>query len=138
LLSALFHQEVPPMTMNAIGWFEVYVKDMPRARKFYEGVFDKKLEKLGDPGPGVSEMWSFPGKPDNSGASGALVKMENGPAGVGGVIIYFVCEDCAVESARVVKHDGRIVKEKFSIGQYGHIALATDTEGNMIGLHSMK
>lgn len=27
---------------------------------------------------------------------------------------------------------------KFSIGQYGYIALATDTEGNMIGLHSMK
>jgi len=111
---------------------------MPRARKFYEGVFGKKLEKLGDPGPGVSEMWTFPGKPDNAGATGALVKMENGPAGIGGVIIYFVCEDCAVESARVARHDGKIVKEKFSIGQYGHIALATDTEGNMIGLHSMK
>jgi len=64
--------------------------------------------------------------------------MENGPAGAGGVIIYFVCEDCAVEQARIVKHDGKIMKEKFSIGQYGHIALATDTEGNMIGLHSMK
>ena len=33
---------------------------------------------------------------------------------------------------------GKIVKEKFSIGQHGHIALATDTEGNMIGLHSMQ
>lgn len=46
------------MNMNAIGWFEIYVKDMPRARKFYEGVFGKKLEKLGDPGSGVSEMWT--------------------------------------------------------------------------------
>ena len=126
------------MNMNAIGWFEIYVKDMSRARKFYEGVFGKKLEKLGDPGSGVSEMWTFPGKPDQPGATGALVKMENGPAGMGGVIIYFVCEDCAVESTRVIKNDGKIVKEKFSIGQHGHIALATDTEGNMIGLHSMK
>ena len=126
------------MNRNAIGWFEIYVKDMPRAKKFYEGVFGKKLEKLGDPGAGVPEMWAFPGKPDNAGATGALVKMENGPVGMGGVIIYFVCEDCAVESARVVKNDGKIMKEKFSIGQYGHIALATDTEGNMIGLHSMK
>jgi predicted enzyme related to lactoylglutathione lyase len=25
-----------------------------------------------------------------------------------------------------------------SIGQYGHVVLALDTEGNMIGLHSMK
>lgn len=126
------------MNMNAIGWFEIYVKDMPRARKFYEGVFGKKLEKLSDPASGVSEMWAFPGKPDHAGATGALVKMENGPAGMGGVIIYFVCEDCAVEQARIVKHDGKVMKEKFSIGQYGHIALASDTEGNMIGLHSMK
>jgi uncharacterized protein len=64
--------------------------------------------------------------------------VENGPTGAGGVLIYFVCEDCAVEQARVIKNDGKIVKEKSSIGQYGHIALATDTEGNMIGLHSMK
>jgi predicted enzyme related to lactoylglutathione lyase len=126
------------MNMNAIGWFEIYVKDMSRAKKFYEGVFGKKLEKLGDPGSGVSEMWTFPGKPDQPGATGALVKMENGPAGAGGVIVYFVCEDCAVEQTRVIKHDGKVVKEKSSIGQYGHIALATDTEGNMIGLHSMK
>jgi uncharacterized protein len=126
------------MNRNAIGWFEIYVKDMARARKFYEGVFGKKLEKLGDAGPGVSEMWTFPGKPDQPGATGALVKMENGPAGACGILIYFVCEDCAVEQARVIKNDGKIVKEKSSIGQYGHIALATDTEGNMIGLHSMK
>ena len=25
-----------------------------------------------------------------------------------------------------------------SIGQYGHIVLAVDTEGNMFGLHSMR
>ncbi|MEA2958277.1 MAG: hypothetical protein QOJ58_3783, partial [Alphaproteobacteria bacterium] len=33
-------------------------------------------------------MWVFPGKPNNAGATGALVKMENGPSGIGGVIIY--------------------------------------------------
>jgi uncharacterized protein len=124
--------------MNAIGWFEIYVKDMSRARKFYEGVFGKKLEKLDNPGSGISEMWTFPGKPDQPGATGALVKMENGPAGMGGILIYFVCEDCAVEQARVARHDGKVMKEKFSIGQHGFIALAADTEGNMIGLHSMK
>jgi predicted enzyme related to lactoylglutathione lyase len=30
------------------------------------------------------------------------------------------------------------MKDKFSIGQYGYIALMTDTEGNTVGLHSMK
>jgi len=30
------------------------------------------------------------------------------------------------------------MKDKFAIGKYGFIALVTDTEGNVIGLHSMK
>ena len=33
---------------------------------------------------------------------------------------------------------GSVCKTKFSIGPYGFIALVTDTEGNMIGLHSLK
>jgi len=33
---------------------------------------------------------------------------------------------------------GEVVKPKFAIGQYGHVALARDSEGNMIGLHSMQ
>jgi predicted enzyme related to lactoylglutathione lyase len=126
------------MDMNAVGWFEIYVTDMSRAKAFYESVFDRKLEKLGNPGSGVSEMWAFSGNPGGAGAAGALVRMEDGPSGMGGVIIYFVCDDCAVESRRVARNGGKIVKEKFSIGEYGHIALVTDTEGNMVGLHSMK
>ena len=127
------------MAMNSVGWFEIYVADMPRAKAFYEAVFDRKLEKLGDlDASGISEMWAFPGRPDSAGAAGALVKMENGPSGVGGIIVYFVCEDCAVEAARATKNGGKIMKSKFSIGEYGHIALVNDTEGNLIGLHSMK
>ena len=26
------------MKHNPVGWFEIYVQDMPRARKFYESV----------------------------------------------------------------------------------------------------
>jgi predicted enzyme related to lactoylglutathione lyase len=55
-----------------------------------------------------------------------------------GTIVYFECEDSAVEGARVAGAGGRIHREKMSIGQYGFIVLAVDTEGNMIGLHSMK
>jgi predicted enzyme related to lactoylglutathione lyase len=47
-----------------------------------------------------------------------------------------MCEDCAVEAARVAENGGRIDKPKFSIGQYGFISLVYDCEGNMIGLHS--
>mgnify|MGYP003337806138 CR=1 FL=1 len=32
--------------MNTIGWFEIYVQDMARARRFYEGVFAPFTEYL--------------------------------------------------------------------------------------------
>jgi predicted enzyme related to lactoylglutathione lyase len=125
------------MDRNAVGWFEIYVSDMSRTKAFYEGVLAIKLDKLNDPGPGISEMWAFSGDAKNPGATGALARMEGGPSGMGGVIVYFTCEDCAVECRRVSQLGGTVKKDKFSIGQYGYIALVTDTEGNMIGLHSM-
>jgi len=30
------------MINNAVNWFEIYVRDMPRAKKFYEAVFMKE------------------------------------------------------------------------------------------------
>ena len=29
--------------INPVGWFEIYVNDMPRAKAFYESVFEQKL-----------------------------------------------------------------------------------------------
>jgi uncharacterized protein len=123
------------MKSNPVGWFEIYVQDMVRARKFYEAVLRLKLERL--PSPEV-EMWSFPMEADRSGAGGALVKMEGFPSGGNSTLVYFICEDCAVEEARVEVNGGRVQRAKMSIGQYGFISLVVDTECNMFGLHSMR
>ena len=122
------------MNRNSVGWFEIYVDDMGRARKFYEAVFDQKLEKL----PVDIEMFTFPMNQDAPGSSGSLVHMPDFPAGKNSVLVYFSCEDCTVEEGRVEGAGGRIGKPKFSIGPYGFISLVYDTEGNMIGLHSVK
>lgn len=128
---------------HPVGWFEIYVNDMDRARAFYESVFRVKLEQLPTPemegGDGGLKMWMFPGgsEPDKPGCPGALCKMDGCPAGGGGTVVYFSCEDCAVEASRVKAGGGSLYKEKMSIGQYGFIAIACDTEGNTIGLHSM-
>ena len=45
------------MANNPVRWFEIYVQDMARARKFYETVLGVQLEKL--EGPDL-EMWAFP------------------------------------------------------------------------------
>ena len=120
---------------NPVGWFEIYVQDMDRAKAFYEAVFGAQLARLDSPG---MDMWAFPMQPTGSGASGSLVKMPGIASGGNSVLVYFSCADCSVEAAKAASAGGRIQKEKFSIGQYGFIALVADTEGNLIGLHSMQ
>lgn len=123
------------MDGNPVRWFEIYVQDMARARAFYEAVLGVQLTRLD--GPEV-EMLAFPSQMEQYGSSGALVKMPGFPSGGNSVLVYFASEDCAIEAARVAEAGGVLQKEKFSIGQYGFIALAIDTEGNMFGLHSMQ
>lgn len=128
------------MNSNVVGWFEIYVQDMERARRFYQATLQVELSNMMSPdqaGGPLEEMWAFPGQQDAYGSPGALVKMEGMVPSGNGVIIYFICDDCAAAADRAREAGGKIFKEKFSIGQYGFIALINDTEGNMVGLHSM-
>ncbi len=126
------------MANNPVGWFEIYVQDMSRAKSFYEAVFKLTLANLPAPGGEGLEMWAFPMQADATGASGALVKMEGCPSGGNSTLVYFSCADCAVEAARAAAAGGTLFRAKFPIGPYGFIALAVDPEGNMFGLHSMQ
>ena len=123
------------MKNNPVGWFEIYVQDMQRAKTFYEHVFTVQLQKLDS---SELEMWAFPMQENGAGAMGTLVKMDGCPSGGNSTLVYFTCADCAVEAKRAKENGGQVFKDKFSIGQYGFIALVCDTEGNMIGLHSMQ
>lgn len=122
---------------NAIGWFDIYVNDMERATTFYEAVLGKKLEQMGDP-TGETQIMSFPTDMSVYGAGGALVKSQYAKPGVGGTMLYFDTEDCSVEASRVEAAGGKVVRPKFSIGEFGWVALCEDTEGNTFGLSSMK
>lgn len=88
---------------NPVAWFEIYVNDMDRAAKFYETVLQTTLEDL--PMPGEMEqdlqMKAFPMNEGVEGASGALVKTQGFGAGIGGSLIYFSSNDCAVEEGRI-------------------------------------
>ncbi|MCP9929554.1 VOC family protein [Cyanobium sp. AMD-g] len=121
------------MAINPVIWFELYVDDMARARAFYETVFQLTLEPMSDAG---MEYYAFPMQDDQLGAGGALAKMEGMAPGGGGTLIYFHCDDCAVEESRVAGAGGTVLKPKMSIGPYGFMSLVRDTEGNTIGLHS--
>nr|BAJ06982.1 glyoxalase/bleomycin resistance protein [uncultured bacterium] len=126
------------VAMNPIAWFEIYVENIERAKQFYETVLATSLEKLNDSNDSGIEMWSFPSNMESYGATGALVKMEGFSSGGNSTLVYFACGDCAVEESRVEKAGGRIHQSKTSIGEYGFISLAIDSEGNMFGLHSQR
>jgi uncharacterized protein len=121
---------------NAVGWFDIYVADMARAVAFYETVLAQKLEPMGDP-TGETQMMAFPTEMDGYGAGGALVKSSHARPGVGGSMLYFPVADCAHNEALVVSSGGKLVRPKFSIGQFGWVSLCEDTEGNLFGLSSM-
>jgi predicted enzyme related to lactoylglutathione lyase len=84
------------MKGNPVAWFEIYVQDMDRAKRFYESVFQVTLQKLNAPFAGV-ELWAFPADMSSYGTGGALVKMDGFPSGGNATLVYFHCNDCAVE-----------------------------------------
>lgn len=128
------------MSGNPVGWFEVYVQDMARTRAFYEAVLGVTLTPLhvpeGGEGPGF-EMWAFPSDMQQYGAGGTLVRAPGMPSGGNSTLVYFSCEDCAVQESRVAAAGGRVHRGKMSIGRYGFVTLAFDPDGNLFGLHSL-
>ena len=123
------------MPGNPVGWFEIYVQDMVRAKAFYESMLQVQLNKLPN---NDYDLMAFPSDMSTYGAGGALVKMDGMPSGGNSTLVYFSCPDCGPVAKRAAASGGAIFRDKFSIGDYGFIALCTDTEGNMFGLHSMQ
>jgi uncharacterized protein len=123
--------------MRKVGWFDIYVEDMDRAQAFYEQVLSTTLLPMDDSTNPTAQMRAFGDDITSHGAGGALVKLDYARPGPGGSMVYFSCEDCAVEEARVSAAGGSIVRPKFSIGGHGFVSIINDTEGNMVGLHSM-
>jgi len=122
---------------NPVVWFEIYTDDLARTKTFYESVFKIEFSELSAPGDEL-KMLAFPSNMESKAStSGALVKVEGFKAGANSTIVYFGSKDCSLEEARIEKAGGKVHRPKMSIGQYGFITLATDTEGNMFGIHSM-
>lgn len=123
---------------NPVGWFEIYVQDLEKAKHFYQETFSITLEHLNSPEGLDIELWAFPMDMDLPGSAGAIVRMPGKDSGGGGTIVYFSCADCAEQAARAAQNGGTIHQEKTPIGEYGFMALVMDPDGNRIGLHSMQ
>ncbi len=122
------------MKTNALNWFELYTADLARAKRFYETILNTKLQDVS--GDGVS-MAIFPYEQEK-GVGGALTKMDGCDPGKGGTIIYLNVEgDLDGVLARIPAAGGTVIKGRFDIAPHGFIGIFADTEGNIVGLHSL-
>ncbi|MFC1795092.1 amidohydrolase family protein [Planctomycetota bacterium] len=122
-----------PSDSNPVGWFEIPVTDMARAKTFYEHVLNVKLQPMNI---GPLEMAFFPMRPGTTGAAGALMKGEAFKPSRQGVQIYFTTPDVDGTLQCVQEKAGKVVVPKTRIGPFGFIASFEDSEGNRIGLRS--
>jgi predicted enzyme related to lactoylglutathione lyase len=123
-------------TTNALNWFEIPANDIQRSKKFYETILDIELQysEMMD-----SKMAMFPFEPGSGKASGAIVEGEHHKPSGEGTFVYLNANP-AMDNvlARVEAAGGKIIQPKFSIGGNGFCAYIMDTEGSVVGIHSME
>ncbi|WP_298425709.1 VOC family protein [uncultured Kordia sp.] len=120
---------------NPVGWFDLNVANLDRAKKFYETVFNLKLS---DAPIEWGKQSFFPFNHESSNISGALVEKTDFVPSSNNTVVYFETEDNIAEEQRIEMAGGKMVQPKMSIGEFGFISIFIDTEGNTVGLHSRK
>lgn len=118
---------------NPVGWFEIPVNDLNRAKTFYDQVFGTQLS-LNEMGP--FKMAWFPMEREGSGAPGTLIKGEGHSPSHAGTLVYFSVEDLEGTLKKIQDRGGKTLLPKTSIGEHGFIAHFEDCEGNRVALHS--
>lgn len=120
---------------HALSWFEIPANNFARAKAFYEAVLGRAIEPM-VMGPVTMGFLSS----DPNAVGGAIVHGDGGTPSKQGTIIYLNGgDDLAPMLARVERAGGAVAVPKTEIGNdFGFFAHLIDTEGNKIGLHSMR
>ncbi len=100
------------MKANMVGWLEIPVTDMVRAKNFYETVFDVKIQIQDFEGT-VMGWFPFSEDPEAIGAGGSLVLNENfyKPSS-NGTLVYFSSAEITIELSKVEGDGGVVLQEK--------------------------
>lgn len=119
---------------NQVVWFDIPVRDLDRAIRFYSAVLGTPLQRE-VAGPGM-DLAVLPHAPNTVG--GCLVQKTGDEPGRQGPLIYLNAKgrlDDAIAAAE--KHGGKVLEPKQSIAPHGFRAVVLDSEGNRIAVHSM-
>jgi predicted enzyme related to lactoylglutathione lyase len=113
-----------PATLNH---FAINAEDVPRARRFYEAVFDWTFTPWGPPG-------FYQTRSAGDGHLGALQgRRDIGGQRMPGMELTFGVPDIHETIARIETHGGTIIMQPFHIEGVGHLIFFQDSEGNIAG-----
>lgn len=119
---------------NSLNWFEIAVKDIKRARKFYESIFGISMQEMEMNG---IKMAFFPWEDGSGKANGGLAQSKMHKPSKSGAVIYLNANpDLSKVLRKIEKAGGKITLPKTAAGEFGYMAFFTDTEGNTVALHS--
>ncbi len=124
-----------PVFRNPVSYFELPVRNMVRARTFYEFVFRVRLELVEIDG---TEMALFPFADGAPGASGALAKGDSYVPAEAGARVYFTVDDIDATMRDVLVAGGVQHYPVTEVPSYGWVAEFLDTEGNVVALHAAR
>ena len=116
--------------MAAIIHFDIPAENAERAQKFYQEVFDWKIEKLLGPMPyWLIETRDLTGEKSIGGGM-SLRESTDAP----GIINFIGVESLEQSVQRVEKMGGKIIQPIQSVPGWGRLVVCLDSEQNKIGL----
>lgn len=115
--------------MPTIVHFDISADDPERAKRFYEQLFDWRIQLL--PGPAAYYLIETTDLNGETGVGGGMAKREKPGQGIVNFIGVTSVDDYI---ARVEKLGGKVVGPKWAVPGWGYLAVCLDTESNPIGL----
>lgn len=116
-------------------WIEIPVKDIERAMKFYQAVFELQPTEVMK-----EDVRTTTTLTDTSGGGGigiSLNQTDHFEPSDKGVLVYLnTGEDLTDHLNRIEPAGGKVVEPKTSMGVAGDYATFMDTEGNVLALYS--
>ncbi len=125
------------MLEHAISWFEIPVSDFDRAKKFYSAIYDYEMPEMQ---MGPNRMGFLLSDMEKGGIGGAIVHGEGFvPSHEGPKVYLNGGADLNTVLNRVEAAGGKVIHPKTVITEeYGFFAVFTDSENNLMHLHSAK
>lgn len=123
------------MSTDAISWFEIPVRDLDRAQRFYEAVLERKLARET---MGAEQLAIFPAAEGRIQGCITLGVQPVAPSATGTRVYLDASPSIDAALSRVADAGGKVVTRKTALPSgMGYWAHLSDTEGNVVGLHAM-